>query len=149
VAWPATNSYLIDAFQRGNSAAKTIRSRTQSLLAESAAGDINREIILDYYHQVTQCINIWTEVKNVPGITDYARIQLDDPAIDVPAEFNAMIAAAQTLKAWIETNFPTESGAVLYQTLNTTTGRLNQMVFTPAQLADFRIEAAILLATIS
>lgn len=149
MAWPASSAYLLDAYQRANGAARSIKDLTAELVSESTAGDVERVRILAYYRYLISTINTLNSAKAVPGIAAYARVQLDDPSIDVAVEFNAMVAGATGLKTWIETTFPTGAGgALLIKTLNTSTGALENMVFTPAQLSGFRTEAAVLLVTI-
>ena len=149
MAWPASSAYLLDAYQRANGAARSIKELTQELVDESTAGDVERIRVIAFYRYLINTINTLNSAKTVPGIGAYARIQLDDPSIDVAVEFDAMVAAATGLKLWIENNFPKGAGdALLLRTLNTSTGALEPMVFTSGQLAGFRTEAALLLVTI-
>lgn len=146
MVWPLTDNTLVAAFQRSNNIIKDIKKQT---LAISVVQDINRVEFLRYYERLTGAVNTLNTAKTIPGIAAYAQAQLNDPALDVAAEFTAVVDAIETLRVWIVANFPVGAGgALLYHTLNESTGELVNMQFTIAQLATFRSEAAVLLATI-
>ena len=146
MVWPLTDNTLVAAFQRSNNIIKDIKKQT---LAISVVQDINRVEFLRYYERLTGAVNTLNTAKTIPGIAAYAQAQLNDPALDVAAEFTAVVDAIETLRVWIVANFPVGTGgALLYHTLNESTGELVNMQFTIAQLATFRSEAAVLLATI-
>ena len=146
MVWPLTDNTLVAAFQRSNNIIKDIKKQT---LAISVVQDINRVEFLRYYERITNASITLNTAKTIPGIAAYAQAQLNDPALDVAAEFTAVVDAIETLRVWIVANFPVGTGgALLYHTLNESTGELVNMQFTVAQLATFRSEADVLLATI-
>jgi hypothetical protein len=82
-------------------------------------------------------------------MAQYARDQFNNPALDIAAEFSAMQAAADSLRGWIDANFPRHaSGALLMETC-AADGTRSNMTFTSAELAAFRTQADAFIATIS
>lgn len=150
MAWPASQQTLSDALMRGNRTALTIKNDVMSIRNASVSSDITRRTFVTLQRQLTSAIDIFNEIKNVPGILAFAREQYDDPTLDVGTEFNAMVSAAENLRDWIFANFPTDSGsgAILAETVDSL-GNITQLVFTSAQLDAFRIQADIFLGTIS
>jgi len=147
MTWPANKQTLVQAFTAANRAAIRAKSNTQTISNASAAGSINRDRLIDLQNQLNEAIVLWTQVKALSGIVAYAQDQFDDPALDVAAEFTAMVDAAVDLRDWIFNNFPTNSGAALIKSLNIS-GTLTTLEFTTAQLSGFRTEADTFIATI-
>lgn len=72
----------------------------------------------------------WALYAATPGLAQYAKDQLNDPAYDIVAEYNAMRSAAVALRDWLDANIPAEP------------------TYTPAQTAGFRTAADTFLSTI-
>ncbi len=149
MAWPASTQTIVDAFQETNKKALGMKTRVQAVRDNSAAGPIDRNILLNLQRDLDTAIDLWNTAKAITGIVQYAKDQFADQALDVAAEFNGMVNAAITLRDWIFNNFPTDAGtgAVLVHTVDIE-GAVTHLTFSSAQLATFRTHADTFTATI-
>ena len=86
---------------------------------------------------------------STPGIAAYAQAQVNDPTLDVAADFTAMVNAIDATRAWVNTNFPVDAnGYVLDRTRNFGTADFTQRTFSTAALATYRTMLDALIATI-
>jgi len=121
---------------------------TQQLQAECAAGNVPSSRILDAYINFVQERAELVTAAAAPGMAAYARAQKNKEALDVVAEFQAMIAAIDNVTSWLTTNFPRDaSGYLLAKQFSGNT--IVDRTFTPAVTATFRTQLAALIATIS
>jgi len=147
MAWPTQDQTLNDAYFSTNRTALQVDRQITSLRNLAASGDVERYRFIDAMRLLANSITTWTDASNVPGIGQYIQDQLSDPTLDVPAEFSAMVGAAEDLRDWIFAAFPTSGGAILNQAMDED-GKLTPLMFTQAQLTGFITEADALLATI-
>jgi len=139
---------LNDALWSTNRTALQVDRQIATLRNMAASGPVDRYRFIDAMKLLNNAISTWTAASNVTGIVQYAQDQLNDPTLDVAAEFTAMVSAAEDLQDWIFTAFPTGAGgAILSQSMNSS-GVLTSLTFTQAQLTGFVTEADTLLATI-
>lgn len=81
-------------------------------------GTVTSSQILGIYSVLSDAKAKFQAAAAVPGIAAYARAQKNDEQLDVGAEFTAMVAAIDTCRTWISTNFPKDgSNYLLAQTL--------------------------------
>lgn len=148
MAWPASTQSLDNAFTVSNNTANQLKSQTQSVRNNSVSNDTLRSNLISLQRNLDRGVDRWAIAKALPGIVDYVRDQFNDPTMDVATEFNAMVNAATDLRDWIHANMPTGAGgAVLERSVNVD-GTYTDLVFTSAQLADFRTEADTFIAAI-
>ena len=86
----------------------------------------------------------------VPGLSQYAKDQYNDQALDIVAEYNAMKAAAEGVRDWIFGAIPTDagSGAALLEVYDQG-GNPTDITSTVGQTSGFRAAADVFLATVS
>ena len=140
------------AFTDADSTAIRLRSLAGALDAQMAAGPVTATLILDdLLAELLSSRAVLIASKNTSGILDYARDQFDDPAIDLPTEFNALIAALDAVVTWIVDNFPTGSpgaGNWLERFQLAADGTLTDRSFSTAQTAGLRTNLQALFAAI-
>lgn len=99
------------------------------------SGDIDADIIWSWYTDLYTARQQLLEIAAIPGIVAFAIEQEDDPTIDLPAAFNAMLSAIEAAATWIYQALPRDgAGYVLIHT-TTTTGVLLPRMFAPAATA--------------
>ena|ERR1043166_4600884 len=152
MAFPSTTGTKRDdlqgAWQQARSLAAAIKTQTQNVRAQSAAGTLGASVLLAY---LTEVADVRTQLlidAAVPGIGAYAQSQINDATFDVSAAFTAMVNQLTSARDWIIANFPKDaSGFLLAQTL-AADGHQQDRVFTAAQTAGLRTTLDALLATI-
>lgn len=149
MAFPASQQTLKDALDGISSAAVRIKSLTQRLRDDSAAGATARNRYVALQRNLQIAIDTWDANASVPGLLAYARDQYDDGTLDLSAEYNAMKAAAQSLQTWIFNNLPTDSGtgAALLEVFDAQ-GNPTDLTVSSGGAAGFRTEADAFIATI-
>jgi len=139
------------SYENALSTAIALRDRVTTVRDASVSAATPRVTVLGVQQSLGAAIGIWTAAAAVPGITQYARDQVDNQTYDVVAEINSVIAAATSFRDWINTNMvrntASQTSAVLLQSADIN-GVTTQLTFTSLQLADFRTEATAFLATI-
>ncbi len=148
MTFPASQQLLVEGLLQARSRASSIKLVVSRQRTAAQAGPLSRETLIAVMSKLTDAIDLWASVRELPGIAQYAKDQFDDPALDIAAEFTAMEAAAIDLRDWIFTDFPTASGAWLVHSYNNK-GESIDLTFTVSQLAEFVIKSNTLIATIS
>jgi hypothetical protein len=69
-----------------------VKVNSVNLRNASAAGDIAADRVVRYVAMLADAISNLPRLTQVPGLLPYVREQLDDPAFDIVAEYNAMLA---------------------------------------------------------
>jgi hypothetical protein len=152
MTWPISTINLAKAWEAANRAADQTNAQVKSLRDHSVSNDTLRSSLVSLQRNLSFAIDTWTTVKSVSGIGDYAMSQVQGnwaSVAEVATDFNAMISAATSIRDWIYNNMPKDAstGAILDQAVDAD-GNLVDLVFTSAQLADFRTEADAFLDTI-
>jgi hypothetical protein len=139
------------AWQVIRSTAAAIKARTNSLNALSLAGPVGASVLLDYLDWLLDRRADLAAYQATPGLAAYAQDQVNNPALDIAAEYTAMVDAIDDLRVWMTTNFPQNSPGTAYLQAHTFdgAGRKVDRTFTTVQLATFRTNLQALLATIS
>lgn len=138
-----------EAWVASRNIATQVKTSAQNVRTLSAAGTLASSNLLDFVTYLAEARAGLQTCAQVPGIQTYAQEQLEDPSIDLTAEFIAMRDQMDATRTWITTNFPKEatSGYLLAQTF-TADGRQADRVFTAAQTAGLRTVLDALIATI-
>lgn len=149
MAFPASLNILQREFDQALNTALALKQNAQGIRNASAAGPVTRAAVLELWRQLGAALVIWNRAATTPGMAAYAKEQFNNPALEIGTEFSAMQAAADTLRDWLNTNFPRHaSGALLLETADANGNRSN-MTFTTAELASFRTQADAFIATIN
>jgi hypothetical protein len=150
MAFPSSTSHddLDRAWDAIKNAVVTIKVLSTALLAECAAGPVRGDRILGYAATIANCRDDLVRYTAVNGIEAYVRSQINNPTLNLVAEYTAMLTQITATRAWIISNFPHDaSNYLLYQTLDGA-GRIVVRTFSPAETATFRTQLTALLATI-
>ncbi len=137
MAFRATNIIPSDQYERAKQLAVQLQRLAQNRSASFASGASALEVLalVDNLNALKVGLN---SAKSVPGIAAHATAQEDDPAYDVVAEFNTMIAAADAVVAEVVTTLPTDGNEWLLINKINADGSLIPRNFTGAQLASIR-----------
>lgn len=141
-----TNS-LDDVYRSILVQARDIKSRTQSIRAQSAAGAISSEIIIEWYLRVQGDRSSIVSLVSTPGLPEYAQLQSNSESYDVSAEYTAMLAQIDASLTWVVNNFPASGGFT--QSHSFVSGVYTARTFSTASLATFRTVLDALIATIN
>lgn len=127
--------------------ARDIKSRSQSLRSQSAAGAVNSELIIEWYLRVQGNRAAMAALASTPGLPAYAQAESNDENYDVVAEYTATLAQIDAALAWVTTNFPASGGFLQSHSFNA--GVYTPRSFSTASLATFRTVLDSLIATIN
>lgn len=83
-----------------------IKSLSQTLSTNSAAGPIKASDVTDYMNRVADFRDRIAVLAVTPGLPDYAIAQKAQPGLDLVAEYQAALAQIDGTRSWITTNFP-------------------------------------------
>jgi hypothetical protein len=144
-----TSEQLSEVLNRLRSMARTVSGQATSMINKSAEGDTSARAILDYAADLSQTRDEFNRLKATPDLAAYAQEQFGDITYDVQAEFVTMLAAIDTVLAWIVANMPASNGNPKWLQIEEIVGGvLVTRGFTPVQTNQFRVELAALVATI-
>jgi len=138
---------LADLWRLVRGQAAAVKSRAQALRNASAVGNISTWQILDLTTLLADAKVRFQQAAAVSGLGAYAQAQIGNPALDVAAEFNAMLAQIDATVLWVQTNLPNDGTYLLAVTLGTD-GRYAWRTFSSATTADLRTQLDALIATI-
>jgi hypothetical protein len=117
-------------------------------LRDDAAAGIYADRLTRFVETITDSLERLAVLAAVPGLLPYIREQLNDPAFDVVAEYNATRAAMESARSWILGAFPVDgNGYLLYHQFGLG-GRIVVRQLAPAQLGGLVTELNALIATI-
>jgi hypothetical protein len=138
---------LANAWGGVRSNAAHIKVYSQDLRSASAAGPIQAATIVLYADQLASAKAAFDRYTAVPGLAAYAREQVNDPALDIVAEYQTMAAQLVAVRDWIIANFPKDaSGYLLYHQFDAA-GKIVQRTLSSAQTAGLRTQLDALIAT--
>jgi len=150
MAFPASTLTTQDAWDEMRKLAIRAKSAAGVLSVDSLAGDTNRDRYVRLQRILDQIIDRWLILQAVPGLEAYARDQINDPVLNLQAEYIAMRDAGIALRSWIFSNIPIDSGsgaALLYSV--DADGNQISLTFSTAQTTTFRTNVTTFVATIS
>ncbi len=147
--YPASVVLLQDGLGNVNRQSIVLKSYLQQITNQSLAGPVSRDTMLTALSRISVALSAWNTAAGLTGIAAYAQAQLGGTSDDIPTEFGNMVSATTALQSWIVANFPKDvaSGAWLLETSDATGARI-PLTFTTSDLAQFRTNAAAVIATI-
>lgn len=152
MAFPSTSGSHPDTLDRAwdgaRSVAAQIKQQAQTLKDRSLLGPVDSSAILFFINSVADAKLFLIRYAAVPGIAAYAQAQVGDATLNVATEFNAMVAALDTLRDWAMANFPKDANGFLLAKQFSADGRTTDRQFNTASLATFRTQLDALTATI-
>lgn len=147
MAFPATADNLARALLDAQNEARAIKTYSADAVTLMAGNNVSANQVLDIYARLGTAKAKFQAVAAVSGIGQYAKDQFANQSLDVVAEFNAMVAAVDYVRSWIETNHPKDpSGYLLKDQFSG--GSISVRSFTPAQTAGLRTALSSLVAAI-
>lgn len=147
MAFKASNIVPQEAYAVTKSAAVQLKLNVAAFISTLAANNASYEFLRDIYRTLARGKNQLNALASTPGLVDYAKVQEDDPAYDVVAEFSALLGAVANAMTWMETNVPlTVTLKPLAEWTDTT---VIATTFTPAQTAAFRTHLSAVVNAIS
>lgn len=149
MAFPASNQNLADAYRLLKGRANDVRSQSVSLRALSLAGAVGAERILNYAAMLARSKEEMGILAATPGLAAYAQAQENNVALNITAEYTAMVAQIDATVAWIVANFPQDGSGFKLAFTMANDGTLAYRTFSTATLAGFRNTLDSLIATIS
>lgn len=149
MAFPSSNTDdLKSAWEAVRNAAGNVKRDSTRVSTDSAAGNVPAALIVRYVEALASANDDFARYTAVPGLVAYVREQINDPAIDIVAEYQTMLAQINAVRGWIIANFPKDAGGFLLYHSFGADGRIVQRTLTPAQTAGLRTQLAALIATI-
>jgi hypothetical protein len=149
MAFPASNQALSDAYRTLKNLANGVRNQAANLRAQSLAGPVSADKILNYLTLLNSSRTQMAALSATPGLATYAQAQENNPALNIVAEYTAMVAQVDATITWIVANFPQDvNGFKLAFTL-AADGSTTYRTFDTATLATLRTALDALTATIS
>lgn len=139
---------LTRAWRAARSWAGSIKGRAQGLRAASAGGTATSGMILDFATYLADAKVELQKAAAVPGIAAYAQAQLNDPALNIAAEFTAMTTQIDACRDWIIANFPKDGNGWILAVTFQADGRQVNRVFTVGATSGLRSALDALLAAI-
>jgi hypothetical protein len=139
---------LAEAWQGIRRAATQLKQASQQVNDASLAGPISSRVILNYVQFLADKRTEIVALAAVPGLDAYGEAQIDDPTLDLTAEYVAMRNALDAARDWIVTNFPKNGGGFLLAQTLTAQGLVTDRQFPTADLATFRTQLQGLIAAI-
>jgi hypothetical protein len=143
-----TQDDLETAWRIIRTAAADVKSRAQSLNTLSLAGSIGASLIINFLTVLADRRADLVRFSSVPGLAAYVQAQINNPALDIVAEFNTMATQIDATIAWVVANFPKDGGGFMLVATLMTDGRIQDRTFSTAALANFRTGLQALIATI-
>lgn len=107
MTFKASNILPQRGYDEARNIARNIKRVSNQYISSMSSGSTSNEI-LDALWFLNTNSDRMNSLKTIPGIGDYAKAQEDDPAYDVVAEFNALIALVDDAETWIRTTLPTD-----------------------------------------
>lgn len=127
-------------------ATKQYLTKQVAIMLQPTTDSFEPLAVIQHFGSAIDLLNGWAAT---PGLGQYAKDQEANPAYDVIAEFNAMIAAFTSVRDTLIGMFPKDAnGFLLYQTLNPN-GTISRRTFTAAQLAPAVAQINSAIATIA
>ena len=146
--FPASNGVLSDVLEQVSRFALAMKRQVEATRARMAAGSVGSSEIIDLDIRLRGWRAEIVKAASTPGIAAYAQAQLGNAQLDVVAEFNGMVAAIDSVTAWIRANFPRDANGFLLERTWGDSGPVDRQ-FTSAQTAQLRTQLDALIATVA
>ncbi len=151
MAFPSTGgqAMLAAALQEAQQAAASVKGEAQSLHDQSAvAPEVTALDIIDTFSSLKTRLDRLNALAATAGMSDYARDQFDDPALDIGVEFSAMTAAIQSFLDWVDDNIVKSVSGHIEERLIEANDTITAKTYTISQTTGMRSELNALIATI-
>lgn len=142
-------SDLDGAWKTVREQAGVVKLAAQKLRSDTAVGSVTGTSIIDFAQQLADSRGRLAEAAAVPGIEAYARNQINDPTLDLAAEYTAMVTQINATIAWVRTNFPQDANNYLLYVKLDANGNRQLRTFDSASTAGLRTVLDSLIATIT
>lgn len=125
------------------------KRKAQSLHAASLS-PCTAALILNSVRDIVAARDAMQALVTTPGLEAYGREQINNPALDLVTEYNAMIAAINAVRDWVFANIPKEAGTgyLLIQTINSELATTDRE-FSGVSLGGLRTVLDVLIAAIA
>lgn len=131
MAFPASSYTKDRAWREICSLAIGMRDAVQVLRDKAAAGSTSLADYIRLHTKLVAGLNAWSVLVQTPGLQAYAQDAINDPALDLVAEYQAMRSATVAVRDWISTN-----------------GEGTGLVVTTTESAGFLVVADAMIATV-
>lgn len=149
MGFPANKIDLSDGLTDAIEIAADLKQAMQDTHDRLAAQTVEAGLLVNIVTRVRNGVEHWDAIAALPGMTQFARDQLNDQTLDIGIEFTTMRNAAAAVITWIFDNFPTSSpGGFLEKETLAANGVITQRTFTPANTAPLRTLMIGFIATI-
>lgn len=138
---------LDTVFGEVESLARRIKSVSLTAQARANSGGESAENIVSTFNQLGKFrtdLNTLATGVNVAAANAYAQDRYNDPAFDMQAEFNAVIAGINAVLTWVETN----ADAATILVFDANNGTVTWNTYSAAQLSGYSTELGNLIALI-
>jgi hypothetical protein len=149
MAFPASNQNLADAYRLLKGRANDVRSQSVNLRAQSLAGAVGADRILNYAAMLARSKEEMGLLAATPGLATYAQTQENNGSLNITTEYTTMVAQIDATVAWIVANFPQDGSGFKLAFTMANDGTLAYRTFNTPTLAGFRTALDALIATIS
>lgn len=139
---------LAKAWAMLRSFAAAVKRDAETVRASSFAGPIGSSAILGWLTRLADYRAELVRYAAVPGLAAYAQAQINNPSLDITAEWTAMRNQMDAARDWAVANFPKDGNAWLLASQFNAQGRTTDRQFSTAALAAFRTQLDSLIATI-
>ena len=136
---------LANAWNMITGTASNVRKHATSL---TLASSISRMACLDLANSLSSYLATLDTYAATPGLATYAKNELNDPAIDIAAEFMVMRVQIVATQDWIVANFPKDASNNLPVYAFSGTMYVDVMLTAP-EMAAFKTQLGALIATIN
>lgn len=149
MAFPASNQNLADAYRLLKGRANDVRSQSVNLRAQSLAGAVGADRILNYAAMLARSKEEMGLLAATPGLATYAQTQENNGSLNITTEYTTMVAQIDATVAWIVANFPQDGSGFKLAFTMANDGTLVYRTFSTATLAGFSTTLDSLISTIS
>lgn len=149
MAFPASNQNLADAYRLLKGRANDVRSQSVNLRAQSLAGAVGADRILNYAAMLARSKEEMGLLAATPGLATYAQTQENNGSLNITTEYTTMVAQIDAAVAWIVANFPQDGSGFKLAFTMANDGTLVYRTFSTATLAGFSTTLDSLISTIS
>jgi hypothetical protein len=145
--FPSSNTQdLASAWAAMRTQAARVKATADALRGMS---QVTRMQVLEYANRLALDLASLTTNAAVPGLAQYATGEMNNPSLDLAAEYTTMRAQIVATQDWIVTNFPKDGSGNL-AVFSFTEGKMYADVnLTGPQLSAFKAQLANLSATIA
>ena len=122
-----------------------IKARAQAVIG---VANLSRKETLDHANSLAFGLGLLDSYTAVPGLAAYAQNQINDPAINITAEYTTMRNQIVATQDWLVANFPNTAGELRVYTFDASK-RAVDINLTAPQLTALKNQLTALVATIN